>query len=259
MRKYFTIISTTIKEYSAYRLSFILWRVRIVLSVLVSFFLWNAVFDKQSSFANYQRDMMLTYILVVNFVDSVVLGTKTAEISSDINDGTIINRLLKPIDFIKFYIFRDLGDKILNFIFAVFEFIIIIKLFNITLVPTVNLPLALVFFTTGTMIAFCINLSLSLIGFWTTEVWAPRFVFLTLVFFLAGSYFPLDLLPKIIYQVLILTPFPYLVYFPTQILLGKEIVWQQPLIISCIWVIITYLIVQIMWKRGNRSFSFWGR
>lgn len=259
MNIYLTIISTTIKEYSAYRLSFLLWRIRIVFSVLVSFFLWNAVFDKQTSFANYQRDMMLTYILVVNFVNSVVLGTKTAEIASDINDGTIINRLLKPISFIKFYIFRDLGDKFLNFVFAIFEFVIIVNFFNITIIPTVNIPLALVFFTIGVIIAFFINLSLSLIGFWTTEVWAPRFVFLTLVFFLAGSYFPLDLLPKTIYQILILTPFPYLVYFPTQILLGKEIAWQQPLIISCIWIIITYLTVQIMWQRGNKSFSFWGR
>jgi len=259
MSKYTIIIKTVFKEYFAYRLSFVLWRLRIVLSVLVSFFLWNAVFDKQTSFANYQRDMMLTYILCVNFVNSIVLGTKTAEIAGDINDGTIINRLLKPVNFLIYYAFRDFGDKLLNLVFAAVEFVIIVKLFNITLVPVVNIPLALIFFTTGIIISFCINLSLSLIGFWTTEVWAPRFVFLTLVFFLAGSYFPLDLLPKIVYQILILTPFPYLVYFPTQILLGKTIAWQQPLVISCVWVAITYLIVQIMWKRGNRTFSFWGR
>jgi len=259
MNKYLTIAAVTIKEYSAYRLSFILWRVRIVISVLVTFFLWNAVFDKQTHFAGYQKDTMLTYILVVNFVNSIVLGTKTAEIAGDINDGTIINRLLKPINFLSYYAYRDIGDKLLNLIFAVVEFFLIKTIFNITIVPVVNLPLALAFFATGTIISFFINLALSLIGFWTTEVWAPRFVFLTLVFFLAGSYFPLDLLPKFAYRLLLLTPFPYLVYFPVQIMLGKRLAWQEPLLFSCLWTAITYFIAITMWRRGNKSFSFWGR
>ena len=203
---------------------------------------------------------MLSYILVVNFIGSFVLGTRTADIAAEINDGSIINDLLKPISFFRYWFAYDLSDKFINFVFALVEFVLIILIFKINLVSLSNFLPAILFFINGTLISFFINIMLSFVGFWTTEVWAPRFIFLNLVFFLSGSFFPLDVIPASIYKILLLTPFPYLVYFPTTILLGKiPTFWIGFFGISSLWVLTTAMVALFIWKRGNKSFSFWGR
>jgi ABC-2 type transport system permease protein len=184
MRKYVTVFTTTIKEYFAYRLNFILWRFRAVLNLIVIFFLWSAVLEKQTGFGSYGKTSLLTYIIFVNLIINFVLGTRTSEIAGEINNGSIINILLKPISFFRYYWMRDLADKAVNIFFAILEVTLLVWLFKIQLTTPHNLPLFLVLFLVGTLISFFINLMLSFIAFWTTEVWAPRFIFFMVVFFL---------------------------------------------------------------------------
>jgi len=258
---YLQIFKTTVKEYSAYRLNFILWRLRMFLNLLLNFFLWSAVFDKRFSFGAYSKDSMISYILYASLISTFVMGSRTAEIGAFINDGTIINILLKPISFFKYYFARDLTDKVMNITFALLELGLVLWLFKAILILPQQPILFFLFFVNGIFIAFFINLLLSFIGFWTPEIWAPRFLFTMLVFFVSGSYFPLNLLPSTIYHLLLLTPFPYLFYLPTQMLIG-HVDWTFIYVqfaISCLWVILLYGFAMAIWKQGNKSFSFWGR
>lgn len=254
------IFKTTVKEYAAYRLNFILWRLRMFLNLVFNFFLWSAVYYHKSYFGAYQKDVMISYILYANLIAMFIMGSRTAEIGGYINDGTIINLILKPISFFKYYFARDLADKMMNIVFAIGELLLVILLFQAKLIIPQNIGLFVLFFINAVFISFFINLMLSFIAFWTPEVWAPRFLFTMLVFFVSGSYFPLNLLPSTIYHLLLLTPFPYLFYLPTQIIIGhieKTVLLQ--FIISYMWVIILYIVCKKMWTVGNKSFSFYGR
>lgn len=260
MKKYWLVFVTTIKEYFTYRLSFVLWRFRNLLNLLIIFFLWNAVLEKQPVFGSYNKETFLSYIIFVNLIVSFVMGTRTAEIASDIQNSSIINLLLKPVSFFKYNFTRDLADKVINLSFALIEALFLISVFKVTIVFPKNIGLFLVIFVLGTLIAYFINLTLSFVGFWTPEVWAPRFVFFMTISFLSGTYFPLDLLPSIIYRLLLLTPFPYLFYLPTRLLINKIPPDINLLILgSFVWVFLGYFITKAVWKKGNREFSFWGR
>lgn len=260
MQKYFTIAQTTAKEYSAYRLSFVLWRVRMFISLLVTFFLWFSAFDRNTTFGTYNKTSMLSYILLANLIGNFVMGTRTIDVAGEINDGTIINYLLKPISFFKLYFSRDVADKVINLAFAFIETAIVIFTLKIQIVIPHNLVLGFLLLISGTLISFFLSLLLSFIGFWTTEVWAPRFLFLMIVFFLSGTYFPLDLLPKPVYTLLLLTPFPYLYYLPTKVFLGTidSNIWTE-ITISFIWLFLIYKFALWAWKTGTKQFSFWGR
>ena len=48
---------------------------------------------------------------------------------------------------------------------------------------------------------------------------------------LAGSIFPLDLLPKSVMTFLQFTPFPYMIYYPIAILVGKVDIFMATRII----------------------------
>ena len=260
MYKYWTVFKLTIKECFVYRLNFILWRLRMFLSFIVTFFIWSTVFESRTTFAGYGKSSLLSYILLANLTANFVLGTRTVDIAGDINSGQIINLLLRPLSFFKYYLTRDLADKLLNMFFATFEITLLILLFNIRLVPLKNPALFLVFFVNGIFISFYINLIISFLGFWTTETWAPRFIFMALIYFLSGSYFPLDLLPSTLYHLLLLTPFPYLFYLPVKTLIGNvdQLIYFQ-LFLSFLWVLIASKLSYKLWKLGNKSFSFWGR
>ncbi len=261
MRKYLKIVTTTFKEYSAYRLNFILWRLRMFISTAITFFLWFAVVGgKNIQFGSYKESSLLSYILFANLLYEFAMGTRTVDVAGEINNGVIINYLLKPVSFFKYYLSRDIADKLLNVFFAIFEIGILVIYFKVSLVIPKNILLAFLFLLNGTFISFFLSLMLSFLGFWTTEVWAPRFLFFMIVAFLSGAYFPLDLFPGPIYHLLLLTPFPYLYYLPTKILLGQVdsiIVLEGAM--ATVWVFLSYKLTRLMWDRGNKSFSFWGR
>ena len=112
----------------------------------------------------------------------------------------------------------------------------------------------------GIVIHFFLSFMLSLLAFWTTEVWAPRFIFWTLITMLAGAYFPLDILPKPIYYLLLLTPFPYLTFLPAKIYLtGLTVELFIPFTLGGVWMVILYLCAKKIWRKGLREFSFYGR
>jgi len=260
MKTYILIGITTLKEYMAYRLNFFLWRLRMFLGMLVTFFLWFSVFEKQSHFGIYSKNILLSYILYSNLISTLTLSSRVAEIAGQLNDGSIINLLLKPVSLFSYYFSRDMADKLINVGFAIFEVSIVVFSFKAPLIPPQNVFLFLPFLFCGIFISFHINLILSFIGFWTTEVWAPRFLFFTLVFFLSGSYFPLDILPKSIYTILMFTPFPSIFFIPTKILIGQIntiSLWQ--ICTTVFWAIFLSRCSVVMWKQGNKSFSFWGR
>lgn len=106
-----------------------------------------------------------------------------------------------------------------------------------------------------------ISFLLSLSGFWTSDVWAPRFIFFIITDFLSGGLFPLDILPDRIFSVLKFLPFTYLQFFPLKVYLGdfsiEEILFG--LWVSSFWTITVYFATKLVWKNGLRRFEGQGR
>lgn len=263
MKKYFVILKSIIDYYGAYRLSFLLWRFRQVLRLLLIFFLWNSIYTGKGALFGYTKAEMLTYILLSSLVSTIVLASRTQEIAEGILNGDVVNYLLKPISFFKVYFTRDIGDKLLNSLFSIVEIALFVVLLNSPLILSQrenSLILCIFFALNGIVLFFFINLILSFIAFWSTEIWAPRFIMQILIFFLSGTYFPLDILPRPIYYILLATPFPYLYYLPVKIYLrGPDELFTIQLLMSFVWIFLSYYAAKILWQKGLKSYSFFGR
>lgn len=264
MHKYFRVFANTWSETLSYRLNFVMWRFRVVLQLLTMFFLWSAVIPKGANLFGYSQAEMLTYILGTSLITSIVLATRTTEIGDQINNGELSNFLIKPISYMKYWFARDLGDKAMNLTFSVIEISILIIIFKPLLVIQEN-PTFLSLTLLAALISMCMyfffNFLLGLFGFWSNEIWGPRFIFWILINFFAGSLFPLDILPKPIFQVLEFLPFTYLLYFPLKIYLGQLNTFQivQGLIVSLIWTGILLIFCKIAWTRGLKLYGAEGR
>lgn len=261
MQRYVQVFIVTCKEYFAYRLNFILWRLRMIISSLITLYLWLAVFDSKASFGQYSKTEMMSYLLYTGFVMTIVASTRTSNLAYEIQSGGIMNLLLKPLSILGYYGATDLVDKLMNGFFGIIEFILIVYFLHIQLIPPQALGFFFIFLICAICISFCINLLLSFIGFWTPEVWAPRFLFMMIVFFVSGTYFPLDLLPPMIYRLFLFTPFPYLYYLPAKTLIsGVQTAYiAQQLACAIAWSGILFLCTKAVWNKGIKEFSFWGK
>jgi len=266
MGKYFSVFTLTLKEYFAYRLNFLIWRLRVFIGFLVPFFLWLTVIKEVKNFSGYEKESIVSYFFFSHLLSYFILGTRTVDIAGQIQNGEIINLLLKPMSFFYYYFFRDLADKILNLLLSFFEVFLFFKIFSISF-PSANLqflPFFFLFLTLGLFLSFYLNLLISFLGFWSAEVWAPRFIFFILISILAGNFFPLDLLPKKLFSLIILTPFPYLFFLPVKMISSPQTLMDKIDIyflffMGSFWLVILFFLVQFFWQKGLKSFSFWGR
>lgn len=263
MKKYIKIFQVSALQYFVYRLSFVLWRVRNVLGLIFLYFLWTSFFAHQSVIFSYTAGELITYILLINILTAVVLGTRTADIANEILNGNIVNYLLRPFSFFKFTITKEITDKLINLIFSIGEIILLIIVFRPDIFIQTNPATYILFLMTTTIaviISFFISLILSFLAFWSAEIWAPRFIYLVLISLIAGTFFPLDVLPSSLYNILLLTPFPYLVYFPTKIYIhGFSVTQIIPLVVSILWALILYKLTLRVWENGIKNYSAYGR
>lgn len=263
MQKYLQLFRVTIEQYFVYRLNFFLWRFRVVLNLILIYFLWSAIYLDTQNFLGYSRNMMLTYILLASFLSDFVFSSKIHEIGAEILQGDIINKILKPIPFMSLVITREIADKSVNILFALLEISILILILR----PGLAAPhdafavvVAFLMLGLGLVVSFFISFSVAMMAFWTAEIWAPRFIYFILVFMLAGNFFPLDILPIAVYKGLLLTPFPYFIFLPIQIYLkGVTLAVVPQIVIGLVWVGITWYIARYLWNRGMRVYSFYGR
>ncbi len=264
MHTYFRVFANTWGEVLSYRFNFVMWRFRTVLQLLTMFFLWSALIPASGDLFGYSQSQMLTYILGTSLISSIVMSTRTGEIGDIINTGDLSNYLLKPVSFIKYWFARDLGDKAMNVVFSTIEIGILILLFQPPLFLQTNpvyLLLTIIACLISIIMYFFFNYLLGLFGFWSNEIWGPRFIFWILLGFFAGSLFPLDILPGPVFEVLKLLPFTYLLYFPLKIYLGSlgfSAIFQG-LLVSFIWTLILYFAVQYVWKKGLKLYGAEGK
>lgn len=266
MQKYFTIFTISWQNEFTYRLNFILWRFRNVLRLLMTYFLWTGIFVSQTQVFGYQKPQMLTYVFMVLVVQTVVLSAPSGDnIGNEIGNGDLSNFLVKPVNYLKYWFSRDIASKLLNITFASVEVVILWFFLN----PVIEFTQSLIFFIAfliaisfAVLIYYFINVTTRFIAFWTPEnTWPIAFFMLVLIEILSGGIFPLDVLPEWLNVLLQLTPFPYMLYFPIAIFLGKvtglELI--RILLQSLIWVIVSFLLMNYLWKKGLKSYGSEGR
>lgn len=263
MKKYWKILSTGLQNDLAYRVNFIMWRVRQVIQFLIPFFIWTAVVNQGEIFYGYTLAKLLTYVFLSRLVlGALVFGSRTIDLAGIINSGDLTLYLLKPISIFKYWFTRDISDKLINLSFILFELPLLILIFKPPIFIQTNWTLILqsiLAITVAVVMYFYLNFLFGMIGFWSRSVWAPRFLLLVILEFAAGGLFPLDMLPDSFHLFLKFTPFPYMMFFPLSIYLGTVSNYWPQLLIAISWTFILRYIVKYVWKKGLLRYDAEGR
>jgi len=266
MKKYLQVFKISWQDSFAYRLNFFLWRLRTIFWILASYFFWLVVYQNRTTIGGYNQQSMFTYILGVFILSDLILSSLSVNLSVDISTGNLSNQLVKPVNIYYYWLARDWADKLLNLLFSLAEiaFVFVILrppiFINLNFVSLIIIAVAVFL---ALLLNFFLNFLVSLLAFWFPEHggWPQRFLFSILLSFFAGLYFPLDIFPKIIYQIFQILPTSYLIFFPLQIYLGrissKEILVGFFLMVA--WTLILIKVNKIVWRQGIAKYSSEGR
>ena len=168
--------------------------------------------------------------------------------------------------YFKYFFTRDIASKMLNLFFAVIEFSLLFIFLKPPFFLQTNIVSILTFLISivvAILIYFLILFLLGAIPFWVPEIgWSSQFlIVIVVVEALSGALFPIDILPKIVQSIILATPFPYLIYFPIEVYLGNVSGWGflGGLLVGISWVGVLWLTLNIVWKKGLKSYQAFGR
>jgi ABC-2 type transport system permease protein len=182
------------------------------------------------------------------------------QIAADIKDGNISQFLLKPIDYLWYRFCLFLSGRVTYLAVAAVPVAIFIAcLHNYFVLPHDVVALALFLFSVilTAMLQFFMSYTMAMLAFWVLEVSTFIFILFAFEYLASGHLFPLDILPPFLKHVLFFTPFPYQLYFPISIYMGKVTGAElaRGLLIQFLWVCVMYVLARFAWNRGIKKYE----
>ncbi len=264
MRKYWHVINIGLQNTLVYRFNFIVRSVFGLIPLLATLYLWRAIYagkESEAQVAGYTLGGMTSYYLLVTLVDMLTaVNEDDWQIAADIKDGNISQFLLKPIDYLAYRLCLFGAGRVIYTAIA----LIPVSLFIFAqrqsfVVPADGATLGwfvLSILLTG-LLQFFMSYTMAMLAFWVLEVSTFIFILFAFEYIAGGHLFPLDILPGWLSQILSYSPFPYQLFFPISIYLGRVqgSALAQGLIMQAGWVAAFYFLARFAWNRGIRRYT----
>ena len=264
MKKYWHVLNVGIQNNLTYRFNFLARTVFGLIPLIAVIYMWRKIYEGKgpgAAVGTYSLAGMVSYYLMVTVVDALTaVNEDDWQIAADIKDGNISQFLLKPIDYLVYRLMLFISGRATYLAVAVIPLtLFILYLRQYFILPPTSFALVSFLFSTllTALLQFFVSYSLAMLAFWVLEVSTFIFIVFAFEYIASGHLFPLDILPPGIERALMFTPFPYQLYFPVSIYMGKvsgaNLV--AGLFIQATWVIVAYFLARFAWGRGIKKYS----
>ena len=254
IRKYTPFTRAGIMESVTYRANFHFFLLGEIMKCFVMFFVWKAVFDSSDSDTVYgfSYDNMVVYLFISFLSGYLTYSDGSYAIGKEILDGSVVMRMIKPIDFDMCFLFQELGNKIISFalIFLPITAGVEVYRFVVNGAFMLDVPMLLLFLLSMVLaygINFFFNLSYGFLAFFLKNLWGTDIIKGAVVDFLSGATVPLAFMGGFGY-VLQFLPFASLSYTPVMIYMGMYGVWEIVFYLSLqvVWLVVFWLISKLV-------------
>ncbi len=241
---------------SAYRFDHLMSILSTILQFFIFYEIYRALYGSEE-----QVDGITMSMVTTNFVLSLGLGTIFSPddyfLPNKIWDGSISTELLRPVSFKGRMIAENVGNSAFNLIFK-FIPVLTVALLTTGMSAPADIPCFLLFLLSsllGAGVMFTISFAVQMTAFWLVNIWSLTTIKNVLVNVLSGSMIPLWFMPEWMQGVLNFTPFASIYFTPVQIYLGQLSYGEISVkcAIQLVWIILIYLIGDLLWKKGQRK------
>jgi ABC-2 type transport system permease protein len=105
---------------------------------------------------------------------------------------------------------------------------------------------------------FALQYMMSMLTFWSERAASIEELWFVVHLFLSGLIAPLDVYPEAVRRATELTPFPYLIYYPVNLLLGRGAPFGRAALVLAVWGGLALLLQRHLWRRGLARYSAMG-
>ncbi len=264
MKKYWHVLGIGIQNNLTYRFNFLARSLFGLIPLVAMLYIWKAIYrDKPPGelIGTYAFAEMVSYYLLATMVEALTaVNEDDWQIAADIKDGNISQFLLKPIDYLWYRLWLFVSGRIAYLAVATVPLaVFIFCLRKYFVLPPDWGTFGWFLFSAGltALLQFFTSYMMAMLAFWVMEVSTFIFILFAFEYLASGHLFPLNILPPAFERALYFTPFPYQLYFPVSIYLGKTTGMElaKGLVIQLAWVVAAYVAARVAWNRGIKKYA----
>jgi len=264
MRKYLHVINIGIQGNLAYRFNYLTRTLFSFIPLFAMLSLWRTVYGGDNSsqtHSGYSQTQIIFYYLMVAVVDVLTaVNEDDWQIAADIREGNISQFLLKPVDYLTYRLCLFVSGRLAYMAMAVIPLALFIFCFRADVMAPAS-PAAMVAFPISlvltALLQFFISYGMAMLAFWLLEISTFIFILFAFEYLASGHMFPLDMMPPLVQHLLAFTPFPYQMFFPVSLYMGRvtgNALWVG-LLTQLAWVVGAYVFARLMWWRGIKKYA----
>ncbi|MDD2981077.1 MAG: ABC-2 family transporter protein [Hespellia sp.] len=220
-------------------------------SIVIYYFLWQFVFQKQNSLNGFTMVQMTTYVILSRILSSQFGGGINEELSQWIYEGKIGVELLRPISLFFTLFAKRMGEFLFFLLFKGVPISILCFLILGGTAPAgvLNFILFVLSIFISIVIMFFIEFMVGICAFYTYGYHGLMFTKSALLSILSGGIVPIFLFPKGLAAVLTYMPFAGMVSVPVNIYLGKYVLAESAkfMMLQIVWALVLCLAAHLFY------------
>lgn len=257
IKKALTLLSVYYAYMLEYRSELILW---VLAGSLPMIMMGIWVQAAESGKFGFQPVDFARYFFAVFLTKQISVVWVIYDFEKEILEGKLSLKLLQPLDPIWHHLGSHLGERV-----ARMPFVLLLSTFFFVLYPQAfwfpdigNLCLFILAAIMAFALRFIIQYTFAMFAFWTEKAAALENLWLLFFLFLSGLIAPLDVFPENIRNIVMLTPFPYMINFPASILVGLPVNLTRGFLSIIGWFFVFLGANRFLWRKGLKRYSGMG-
>lgn len=265
-KTYLPFTKGVIQSFMSYGINFFVYILGDLFQTVVLIYIWYAIFNSSSNqvIQGFTFNEMVGYVVISTMTSMLISNEVHWDISHDVQSGSIAMSLIKPVNYQLMKFFNMLGNFCVNLAFIFTPLWLVYTSFTFFstgfLPPLANLLFYILSVILSSLILFFINYLFGLAAFFIEYVFGFIFAKEAIMKLISGQLIPLSFFPASILLIFNFLPFASLIYTPTMIYLGKfqgsDRLWS--ILIQGLWVIILYVMTQLLWQKAIKRLTILG-
>ena len=252
-----TLLKVQYSNMLEYRVEIALWAI----SGIIPFFMLNIWTNSNlNESINLSNVMLSRYFLSAFFVRQFSVVWVVFTFEEDALLGKISPYLIQPLNPFFRYFAQHIAEQITRFPFA----IIIASIFFLFNPESIWIPSIYVFFLgclstfLSFLMQFLIQSIIACLCFWTEKATAIERLLFIPTLFLSGLLAPVISFPEYVKSWIYVTPFPYLIDFPANILSGNVTNLINGFLMQIFWISVLFPLFKRIWSIGAKKYTAMG-
>ena len=258
---YLKFVSMAFQRALAYRVEYYTAVLNAFLYIFIFTSVWKALIPLGQKMQGLSQGDMVTYAVMSTLL-KVSFGRNDSLLGDRVRTGEIAVDLMKPYSFPLMVFCDTVGVSLFQFLArAVPIMVFCVFFFQIELpISAEVLGRFAPVYALSFVVFFALFFAIGSLAFFFVDIFPFWILYFALITLTSGAIIPLDFFPASVQAVLIRTPFPYLFYFPTMVIMNK------PLPFSYGELLVTYVLLAtgtlvlggMLYRVGLRKLSIAG-